>query len=183
MDAVSSSNAASHPAWRCAARRDCPVACPSGRRHGRRVRRDLQPAQGGRPDHHGRADRRGTEARMPVGTAGRADALRRIQMWTFERFSANYPVFERFAVRLKFFRVRGDFSAGRGFVERFSADGPAFERFAVTTERFSVSEGVFRPAKGWIERFSASSHIFERFSGNLNGLPRTCRILNVSPSC
>lgn len=81
-----------HPAWRCAARRDCPVACLSGRRHGRRVRRDLQPAQGGRPNHHGRAGRRGTEARMPVGAAGRADALRRVQMWTFERFSANHPV-------------------------------------------------------------------------------------------
>lgn len=31
-------------------------------------------------------------------------------MWTFERFSANYPVFERFTVRLNVFpRSRGFF--------------------------------------------------------------------------
>lgn len=28
-------------------------------------------------------------------------------MWTFERFSANHPVFERFTVRLNVFRVEG----------------------------------------------------------------------------
>lgn len=62
-------------------------------------------------------------------------------MWTFERFPADHPVFERFTVRLNVFRVRGDFWAGRDFVERFSADGPVFERFAVRLNVFPRPKG------------------------------------------
>lgn len=70
-------------------------------------------------------------------------------MWTFERFPANYPVFERFTVRLNVFPGSRDFSAGRGFVERFSADGPAFERFAVRLNVFPHLKGFFgRPKAG-----------------------------------
>jgi hypothetical protein len=45
----------------------------------------------------------GASGSVPVGAAGRADALRRVQIWAFERFPANGPYFERFAVRLNVF--------------------------------------------------------------------------------
>lgn len=86
-------------------------------------------------------------------------------MWTFERFSANHPVFERFTVRLNVFRVRGDFWAGRSFVERFSADGHTFERFAVQLNVFPHLKGFFGRPKAGLNDFPQPAIFLNDFPG------------------